>query len=60
MRREGVLGLVIDPPLAPPFSRGGNAAWGGHQKTPFVLCVPFVFFVLKNPRSPLQTVAFGA
>jgi hypothetical protein len=29
--------------------RGGNAAYGGAQKALFVLCVPFVFFVLKNP-----------
>jgi hypothetical protein len=29
------------------------------QKTLSVLFLPFVFFVLKNPRSPLKTMAFG-
>jgi hypothetical protein len=40
--------------------QGGQCGARGSQKTLSVLFASFVFFVLKNPRSPLKTMAFGA
>jgi hypothetical protein len=35
-----------------PFQGGEGGVRAGLPKAPFVLCVPFVFFVLKNPAQP--------
>jgi hypothetical protein len=60
----GALAARQEPPSSPPLlgggvrragapCRGGKGACArGAQKAPFVLCVPFVFFVLKNPAQP--------
>jgi hypothetical protein len=57
----------LTPPLTPLLQRGESvrrALAGGEggvraglPKTPFVLCVPSVFFVLKNP---VRATACGA
>jgi hypothetical protein len=37
---------------AGPLYRGGEGGEAAPQKPLSVLCVPFVFFVLKNPAQP--------
>jgi hypothetical protein len=39
--------------------QGGERGVRGPEKTLSVLFASFVFFVLKNPRSPARVTAFG-